>query len=402
VGGTLAATGIPTAQTFAYNPDNSLKTIGSVAVTNDNDGNITCMNGTCPGGVGSFAYDARGHLAQTIVAGPTTTDYGYDAFGRRIMLATSSGTQYFLYDGFNKVQDQPFPSGPKIDSLAGLGLDEDFMWGASEPPTYAGDSLLKDALGSTLALTDPSGNVLEYDSYEPYGNLTVLAGSYQGSDFQFTGRELNPADGLYYMRSRYYSPAIGRFISRDPAGLAGGMNLYAYAGDSPTNFTDPTGRDCWGFCGVEPNWGPNWPNPNPTGGGGGGGVDVGVGVPRFDFSGLTRIANFDGPDIQEGPHTNGGLGNPPLGGVIRIGDLIGPGPNWPTNRILPPHIPPKLGGPPAKVIPIRPWGWYEPWAPPSWGPYDVVPFIITPYIFYQWQGDLGMRPDNGDYSPYAN
>jgi RHS repeat-associated protein len=243
VGGNLAATGIPTAQTFAYNPDNSLKTIGSVAVTNDNDGNITCMNGTCPGGVGSFAYDARGHLAQTIVAGPTTTDYGYDAFGRRIMQATSSGTQYFLYDGFNKVQDQPFPSGPKIDSLAGLGLDEDFMWGASESPTYAGDSLLKDALGSTLALTDPSGNVLEYDSYEPYGNLTVLAGSYQGSDFQFTGRELNRVDGLYYMRSRYYSPALGRFISRDAAGLAGGINMYAYAGDSPTNFTDPTGLD---------------------------------------------------------------------------------------------------------------------------------------------------------------
>jgi RHS repeat-associated protein len=303
VGGNLAATGIPTAQTFAYNPDNSLKTIGSVAVTNDNNGNITCMNGTCPGGVGSFAYDARGHLAQTIVAGPTTTDYGYDAFGRRIVQATSSGTKYFLYDGFNKVQDQPFPSGPKVDSLAGLGLDEDFMWGASEPPTYAGDSLLKDALGSTLALTDPSGNVLEYDSYEPYGNLTILAGSYQGSDFHFTGRELNPVDGLYYMRSRYYSPALGRFISRDPAGLAGGINLYAYAGDSPTNFTDPTGMDCDGnACGPSLN--------------GGQGPAYGHGaIPtsfQFDSGGfLPPLTNQDGPDVPlMWSQNRGGIRNP--------------------------------------------------------------------------------------------
>jgi uncharacterized protein RhaS with RHS repeats len=45
------------------------------------------------------------------------------------------------------------------------------------------------------------------------------------------------------MRGRYYSPSIGRFISRDPAGLAGGLNMYTHAADSPTNFTDPTGLD---------------------------------------------------------------------------------------------------------------------------------------------------------------
>ena len=45
------------------------------------------------------------------------------------------------------------------------------------------------------------------------------------------------------MRGRYYSPSIGRFISRDPAGFAGGFNFTTYAGDSPTNFTDPTGLD---------------------------------------------------------------------------------------------------------------------------------------------------------------
>ena len=44
-------------------------------------------------------------------------------------------------------------------------------------------------------------------------------------------------------RARYYNPAIDRFISEDPIGLRGGINQYAYAGDSPTIFTDPSGED---------------------------------------------------------------------------------------------------------------------------------------------------------------
>ena len=43
------------------------------------------------------------------------------------------------------------------------------------------------------------------------------------------------------MRRRYYLPAIGRFISRDPIGITGGLNIYAYAGDDPVDFSDPTG-----------------------------------------------------------------------------------------------------------------------------------------------------------------
>jgi uncharacterized protein RhaS with RHS repeats len=101
------------------------------------------------------------------------------------------------------------------------------------------------------------------------------------------------------MRSRYYSPAIGRFISRDPAGLAGGINLYAYAGDSPTNFTDPTG------LGLDSLEGPG---------------DVccysGVGVPtsfQFGFGGsLPRIANQGGLDVFYVGQNGGGLASADL------------------------------------------------------------------------------------------
>ncbi len=81
--------------------------------------------------------------------------------------------------------------------------------------------------------------MLDQTTYDPYGNTTDSM-PVQASAFEFTGRE-NDGNSFYYMRGRYYSPSIARFISRDPAGLAGGLNMYTYAGDSPTNFTDPTG-----------------------------------------------------------------------------------------------------------------------------------------------------------------
>ncbi|MBL8998758.1 MAG: RHS repeat-associated core domain-containing protein [Gemmatimonadetes bacterium] len=49
------------------------------------------------------------------------------------------------------------------------------------------------------------------------------------------------ASGLLYRRNRYYDPASGRFTQMDPIGLAGGLNLYGFAGGDPVNFSDPFG-----------------------------------------------------------------------------------------------------------------------------------------------------------------
>ncbi|MBK9693454.1 MAG: RHS repeat-associated core domain-containing protein [Gemmatimonadetes bacterium] len=61
--------------------------------------------------------------------------------------------------------------------------------------------------------------------------------------YHFAGREYDSESGLYYMRARYYDPALGRWISEDPIGIAGGLNVYAYAGNDPVNLTDPSGLD---------------------------------------------------------------------------------------------------------------------------------------------------------------
>jgi RHS repeat-associated protein len=56
-----------------------------------------------------------------------------------------------------------------------------------------------------------------------------------------TIRGKTDASGLMYMRNRYYDPRTGRFTQQDPIGLAGGMNLYGFAGGDPVNFSDPMG-----------------------------------------------------------------------------------------------------------------------------------------------------------------
>ncbi len=97
---------------------------------------------------------------------------------------------------------------------------------------------LGDHLGSTSALTDASGNLVETEAYDSFGNSVGSARTRYG----YTGRERDPDTGLLYYRARFYDPQLGRFISEDPAGFLGGLNFYGYVANNPLNFTDPTGQ----------------------------------------------------------------------------------------------------------------------------------------------------------------
>jgi RHS repeat-associated protein len=104
--------------------------------------------------------------------------------------------------------------------------------------------LLADALGSTLALTDPTGATKTQYTYEPFGMVTA-SGESSANPTAFTGREAD-GTGLYSYRARYYDPATQRFASEDPLRFAGGdANLYAYVRNSPSNLTDPIGQCPW-------------------------------------------------------------------------------------------------------------------------------------------------------------
>ena len=81
------------------------------------------------------------------------------------------------------------------------------------------------------------GSMVQSYAYDRYGNITSSSGSI-ANPFQFQGQFLDPTSGLYYMRNRYFDPASGQFVCRDPA-VSATRQPYSYAGDTPLNAKDP-------------------------------------------------------------------------------------------------------------------------------------------------------------------
>ncbi len=208
-------------------------TLGSTALTYDVAGNLTSD------GTNTYTWNARNQL--TAISGGTTASFAYDPLGRRSTRTVGGTTTKYLYDGLNAVQEMDGSLSTIANLITGLGLDETFVR-TDGAGTF---SLLADALGSIVALTNGSGVITTQYTYGPFGQVTVT-GAASTNASQFTGRE-NDGTGLYYYRARYYSTALQRFLSEDPLGLAGGPDAYAYVLDNPTNLVDPLGLQARNF-----------------------------------------------------------------------------------------------------------------------------------------------------------
>jgi RHS repeat-associated protein len=187
----------------------------------------------------------------------SVTRYGYDCLGRRLVKSVSDGDRRvevrYVFDADVVIEEQ---NGDVTRSLVRHGRS---VYGIAGAEPTQDKWFVTDALGSVVAEFDESGAVTRSYTYGDFGQLTTRDGV--APPVAFAGYTLDAESGLYYARSRYLDPATGRFTTRDPAGVwedgRNWGNAYAYAGNNPVTFVDPTGRSTikWYSCG-----GP-WPGP---------------------------------------------------------------------------------------------------------------------------------------------
>ncbi|WP_138985732.1 RHS repeat domain-containing protein, partial [Xanthomonas sacchari] len=185
-------------------------------------------------GVRTYVWNARDQLVEIKQGTASIASFGYDPLGRRVSKTEGGQTISYLYDGLDAVQETQ--GGAVNPILTGLGIDERYARNEASGRAY----FLSDALGSTRALTNASGSLIQRYDYTPYGQ-TSQASAGTTNPYQYTGRERD-ASGLYYYRARYYSSSVGRFLSEDSIGLAGGVNPYAYVNGDPLSYRDPSGN----------------------------------------------------------------------------------------------------------------------------------------------------------------
>ena len=233
-------------------------TTGLSATTYSYDGNGNQTGSVGPSGSTTNAFNDLNQLTQ--VSGPSTdASYVYDGQGDRLRLVEPGAPQ-----GPDQTLAQDLATGG-LTALASNGT-QDYAYldpGNGQAPlagTTAGTGqsayLGTDLLGSVRVATDGSNTVIGAGRYDAWGNarpstpgivgLVQLAGLQAATPFGYAGQQYDAGSQTYAMRAREYSPQQGQFLSGDPhpsdPQVPVTLDPYAYAGQMPTEVTDPSGQ----------------------------------------------------------------------------------------------------------------------------------------------------------------
>ena len=205
----------------------------------------------------SFEYDELGNLKESTTSlGTRTFEYDYRNLLTKVTNVTTGQIVRYTYNGDGHRVSRSVQANESAvatttnyvvnpNTSAHSVLEEQSDAGIATT-TYLPNGTRQDGVREFL-LTDRTGSIramLSGDNsavidYEPFG-VPINPANLPGS-MGFAGELYDADTGLLYLRARYYDPSLGRFISRDPLGVRGGPNMYAYVNHDPINYVDPLG-----------------------------------------------------------------------------------------------------------------------------------------------------------------
>ncbi len=166
-----------------------------------------------------YTYDSENRLTCSDATGGATVFYTYDYLGRLVKRSVGSTTSKYVYDGEQIIAEYDGSNNLVRKFIYGSGIDEPVCMIVGSSTYY----YHYDGLGSVIALSNSSKQIVEQYSYDVFGMPTirdaqnaVLSTSAYGNSYMFTGRQYDAQSSLYYYRARFYSPTLGRFLQPDP------------------------------------------------------------------------------------------------------------------------------------------------------------------------------------------
>ncbi|GAK50176.1 YD repeat protein [Candidatus Moduliflexus flocculans] len=228
------------AQTFAYDADGNLT-----------NGFTASQPGVTGGGVFPFTavYDVENRLASlTYKDGKNITQafqYTYSGDGlpaivKRLENGVVKEETRFVRDGGLIIQERNASNAVTRQYAWGLNLGGGIGGLLNQRRSGKDYAYLYDASGNVEAVLNASQQVVAAYRYDPFGTLLANTGTFD-QPFQFSTKRADARIGIVQYEFRNYLPVIGRWMTRDPLGEAGGLNLYAFVGNNPVNWVDPWG-----------------------------------------------------------------------------------------------------------------------------------------------------------------
>ncbi len=192
----------------------------------------------------------RGRELATVTKGSDTISYTYGESGLRISKTVNGVVHKYIYDGDLLISEQ-FGDTLLIYVYDEAGSPIGFKYRTTGYAIGAFDSYVfeKNLQGDIVAIYNTSGTAVATYKYDAWGNVISATGTMASvNPFRYRGYYYDTETGFYYLQSRYYDPAIGRFINTDSINVIGATptaltdkNLYAYCDNNPVMRTDGDG-----------------------------------------------------------------------------------------------------------------------------------------------------------------